>query len=147
MSTRDDDTYEVGYGKPPKDTRFKKGRSGNPRGRPKSSKNVETMLRETLLRPITISENGKRKTITALEAFFRRTLKSSLEGDSRASDKLLKLLPILQAALEREAAEAEVVAAEAARDDRPVLAMLAEMMGGAAEDLFLDGQLEIGDVG
>ena len=147
MSRRVDDTYEVGYGQPPKRTQFKKGQSGNPKGRPKSSKNVETMLKETLMRPITVTEGGKRKKITALEAFFSQTLKSALGGDSRASDKLLKLLPLLQAALERETAEAEVAAAQAARDDRPILAVLAEMMGGAAEDLFLNDQVETNNAG
>ncbi|RYH07049.1 DUF5681 domain-containing protein [Tropicimonas sp. IMCC6043] len=137
--------YEVGYGRPPKHTQFKKGQSGNPKGRPKGSKNVDTMLRETLLRPVVITENGKRRKITALEAFFRQTLKSALEGDARASDKLLKLLPMLQNALEREAIETEAAAAEAARDDRPVLAALAAMMGGAVDDLFLANQLEASD--
>ena len=35
----DDEDYEVGYGKPPKDSRFKLGQSGNPNGRPKGSRN------------------------------------------------------------------------------------------------------------
>ena len=144
MSERKKD-YEVGYGRPPKRTQFKKGRSGNPKGRPKGAKNVDSMLRETLLRPVVITENGKRRKITALEAFFRQTLKSALEGDSRASDKLLKLLPMLQDAQEREAIETETAAAEAARDDRPVLAALAEMMGGTIDDLFLADQQETPD--
>ena len=42
----DDDA--VGYGKPPKETRFKPGRSGNPRGRPKGSKNFNTILAKRL---------------------------------------------------------------------------------------------------
>lgn len=149
MSTRDTDdrNEEVGYGRPPRSRQFKKGQSGNPKGRPKATKNVGTMLRETLMRPIPISENGKRSKITALEAFFRQTLRSALEGDSRASDKLLKLLPMLHESLEREAAEADPAAADAARDDRPVLAALAQMMGRSAEDLFLAEQMEDDDAG
>jgi hypothetical protein len=43
--------YEVGYGKPPRDTRFPKGQSGNPRGRPSGAKNLKTLLSEALNEP------------------------------------------------------------------------------------------------
>src|SRR5262245_4838454 len=39
-SSTEPDEYKVGYGKPPKDTQFRKGQSGNPKGRPKGSKNL-----------------------------------------------------------------------------------------------------------
>jgi len=145
MSKKKDDDYEVGYGKPPKHSRFQKGRSGNPKGRPKGAKDVETMLRDTLYRKVVITENGKRKEVAALEAFFRQTLKGSLVGDSRAADKLVKLLPILRSAQEREAVEMDALAAEAARDDGPVLEALAALMGGEIEDLFLADQIEAPD--
>ena len=58
MSERSDDSedYEIGYGRPPKQTRFKPGQSGNPKGRPRGRKNVHTILEETLYRPVTITE-------------------------------------------------------------------------------------------
>jgi hypothetical protein len=40
--------YEIGYGKPPKNTRFKPGVSGSRHGRPKGSKNTETLLKQEL---------------------------------------------------------------------------------------------------
>ena len=49
-------SYEVGYGKPPAATRFVKGKSGNPRGRPKGARNQMPALNEERLRDIVIAE-------------------------------------------------------------------------------------------
>ena len=49
--------YQVGYGRPPRQTRFHKGRSGNPRGRPKQSKGLATMARRILNEKIVIKGN------------------------------------------------------------------------------------------
>lgn len=97
--------YEVGYGRPPKHSRFKPGQSGNPSGRPKGAKNVDTVLREMLSKKITVTENGRRKTITWLEAFFLRLFRAAVEGDPKATDRMIKLLPMIQAALLAEATE------------------------------------------
>lgn len=95
MTTSDDDrAYKVGYGKPPKHSQFKKGQSGNPKGRPKGAKNISTILHEQLFRPLTITENGRRKQIPLIDAFFRRLGKSALEGDPRSQDRLIRLLPM-----------------------------------------------------
>ena len=72
------DDYEVGYGKPPKHTRFQKGQSGNPKGRPKGSKNMGTLLGEVLAQKVTVTENGQNRRIPYKEAFVRR-----LEGSTR----------------------------------------------------------------
>ena len=48
MLTDKKHAYEVGYGKPPRHTRFIKGQSGNPRGRPTGAKNLKTLLSEAL---------------------------------------------------------------------------------------------------
>ena len=53
--------YEVGYRKPPKHTRFKPGRSGNPRGRAKETRNLRTDLVDELAERILISEGGRRR--------------------------------------------------------------------------------------
>ena len=53
--------YEVGYGKPPRHTRFKKGQSGNPRGRPSGSKNLKTLLNEALNERVVVTEEGGRR--------------------------------------------------------------------------------------
>ena len=55
--------YEVGYGKPPRHTRFKTGQSGNLRGRPNGSHNLSTLLSEALNEPVVVAENGGRRSM------------------------------------------------------------------------------------
>ena len=50
--------YDIGYGMPPKSTRFKKGQSGNPAGRKKGSRNLATIVRRELEEEITIREGS-----------------------------------------------------------------------------------------
>jgi hypothetical protein len=50
--------YQVGYGKPPRETRFQKGQSGNPRGRPCGAKNLNTRVREALKEPVLVTERS-----------------------------------------------------------------------------------------
>jgi ribosomal protein S20 len=97
MDTKDDKPNEVpessksgGYGKPPEATRFKKGSSGNPRGRPKGSLNVATMLLKTLREKVVINEHGQRKTITKLEAALKQLTNKAASGDIRALRQLLE---------------------------------------------------------
>lgn len=96
------DNDKVGYKNPPKRTRFKKGRSGNPKGRPKGRKNRDTIARDVLLKPVKVNEGGRARSITTLEAVLLRLRNDALEGKTAAIDKLLKLTPSIQAANEWE---------------------------------------------
>ena len=84
--------YEVGYGKPPHHTRFKKGQSGNPRGRPCGSKNLKTLLSEALNEPVTITENGRQRKITKREAIVRQVVNCSATPDWRGVKIVFDLL-------------------------------------------------------
>ena len=60
--------YDVGYGKPPVETRFRKGQSGNPKGRGKGGRNFATVFMAAMSQSVTITENGRRKRISKLDA-------------------------------------------------------------------------------
>ena len=84
--------YEVGYGKPPEHTRFKPGRSGNPAGRPKRSKNLRSVLREALFKQVTVTENGQVRTMSRVEAMVTGLVAKRLKGDVRATESALRLV-------------------------------------------------------
>jgi len=85
-------TNDVGYGKPPKNSRFKVGRSGNPKGRPKGSLNLATVLQRTLRETIVINENGRRKVVSKLEAAVAELVKKATSGDGQAIRYLCQLV-------------------------------------------------------
>jgi Family of unknown function (DUF5681) len=91
-----DDKYSVGYGKPPQQNRFKKGVSGNLRGRPRGAKNSATLLNKVLDEKVIIAENGTRKTITKREAAFKQLANKAAGGDARTIQLLLAELRTME---------------------------------------------------
>jgi hypothetical protein len=65
-------TYEIGYGKPPKQHQFEPGQSGNPKGRPKGAKNTATLAREILDRKIEVRSGAGVRKISMREAVLTR---------------------------------------------------------------------------
>lgn len=85
-----DKRTDVGYRKPPKETQFRKGKSGNPSGRPKRIlSNGETVLRE-LNRKVTIVEKGKKRRITMLDAIVRKQAILAMQGNVKAAAMVMK---------------------------------------------------------
>jgi hypothetical protein len=80
---------DVGYGRPPVTHQFKPGQSGNPRGRPKGTKNEATMLHEVLNRRIEVRQNGMLRRVTVLEALLLRSVEDGLKGNPKAAAFLL----------------------------------------------------------
>ena len=83
--------YKVGYSKPPKAKQFKKGRSGNPKGRPKGSLNLATDLTAELSEQITVREDGRSRRVSKQRALIKSLLAKALQGEVRASAALLAL--------------------------------------------------------
>jgi hypothetical protein len=89
--SEDSSAKPVGYGNPPAATRFKKGQSGNPKGRRKGSLNVATVFARTLREKVVVNENGQRKMITKLEAAIKQFVNKAASGDLRALNLLVNL--------------------------------------------------------
>lgn len=83
--------YEVGYGKPPKHSRFKPGQSGNPKGRAKNQPNMSTMLNAVLQEKVNVTQNGKSKKVSTETAILLRLREKALAGDLRSITTLFNL--------------------------------------------------------
>lgn len=83
--------YEVGYGRPPEKSRFKKGQSGNPKGRPRGSKDFRSDLRDVLDAKVTVNENGKPRKVSSQKATLMRLREQALKGNARAMDRYIDL--------------------------------------------------------
>ena len=112
MSHNNGRDYEVGYGKPPRNTQFKKGQSGNPRGRPPGSKNLATLVSVALNEPVIVVENGGRKKITKREAIIKQLVNRSTKADWRAIKILLEIVREIEGRVEPEAGENSFSAAD-----------------------------------
>jgi hypothetical protein len=83
--------YKIGYGRPPKETQFKKGTSGNNKGRPKGTKNIATLFHQEMYQRVTISENGERRTITKAEAALKQLVNKAATGDPKAIQAMINI--------------------------------------------------------
>ena len=109
--------YQVGYGRPPLHTRFQKGRSGNPGGRP-SRKRVDRMkalaLREAY-RAVAVKEGDRAVPVTAIAAILRSQIELATKGDFQAQRAILAIVRTI----EKENKDAAEIAAVPGERDRP----------------------------
>lgn len=104
--------YEVGYGKPPRHTRFRPGQSGNPRGRPKDAKNLSTLVHEALNEPVVVAENGRRRKVSKRRAIIKQLINRSAQGDLKAMQMLLSTMHEIERRNEAEPAVTTFAAAD-----------------------------------
>jgi hypothetical protein len=83
---------EVGYRRPPKATRFKGGKSGNPRGRPKGSRDIGNVLLDVTRQKIAVTENGRTRRMPALEVMLRRLTNEAVQNDQGALKLIFTLM-------------------------------------------------------
>jgi len=89
---RPGDPYEVGFGKPPKHTRFKKGQSGNPNGRPRKKPDLYLELTEVLHENVTVTVDGQPEKVTVQQALLLRLRDQALKGEIWAEKLLQKVV-------------------------------------------------------
>ena len=128
--------YEVGYKKPPRHTRFRQGRSGNPNGRPRHARNLLTDLHEELQQRITVREGGTERRISRQRAVVKRLLEKALKGELGAVTRLFDLV------LRHEAVASERYEPETplSAEEREVLADLAARLLRRPSDRLPDDE-------
>lgn len=81
----------VGYGKPPRSSRFPEGQSGNPKGRPRN--HTREIPHDAVLgQMVTVREDGRERRVTAAEAFLLQLTQKGLAGDSAAARSSLEAI-------------------------------------------------------
>lgn len=87
-----------GYKNPPLHTRWKKGQSGNPQGKRRGRKNYRTELFDELADKVTVTENGRRRSLTKQTLIIKRMVADAVKGDARARDQLWRFMSLFDTA-------------------------------------------------
>src|SRR5712675_1770974 len=84
-------TYEVGYGKPPKASQFRKGRTGNPRGKRQGEENTISAFKRIVSKRVKINDGEKVRTITLAEAVILKNYNAALQKNPFAMSNIFRL--------------------------------------------------------
>ena len=111
--------YQIGYGKPPKSNRFRPGRSGNPRGRPKGTHSVVSALRKVAAQKIKVKDRNGERFITKHDAIFSQLVNKAASGDIRAILEYIHLVQSLPEEPQYRPRKQVIIEFVAAKDGRP----------------------------
>ncbi len=118
-------TYDVGYGKPPAEHRFKPGASGNPKGRPRGTRNLKTDLEDELKARVVVRVGERETHISRQQALVKRLVAKALGGDIRSAQVVLDLMQrLIEPDGTRTSHEAPLTG-----DETAVLDVLAQRLG------------------
>lgn len=84
--------YDVGYGKPPRNSRFKKGQSGNPSGKKTARRTLDDDLVDVLSKIVTVNENGRPVKMTIQRLMLKVAATKAAKGDAAAFKRLTELV-------------------------------------------------------
>lgn len=90
MTDNPEDDYRVGPGRPPKHSRFKRGQSGNPTGRPKRQANLEAALQREMMAYVNVTEGGRNRRLTKQQVVAKTLTNNAIKGDLKAAALLLQ---------------------------------------------------------
>ena len=82
-------TYEIGYGRPPRQTRFKPGQSGNPRGRPRGRGNMKTVVKRVMSEKVAVRQGEATRSVPMGQAILLAQASKAVKGDSPAAKTVL----------------------------------------------------------
>jgi hypothetical protein len=84
--------YQVGYKRPPRQTRFKPGQSGNPKGRPKGTPNHSNTVNRVMNEKISVREGDKTRRMNKFEAILQAHAQKSMKGDARSAGMMVAVM-------------------------------------------------------
>jgi hypothetical protein len=90
-STTGSSAGPVGYARPPIASRFKPGKSGNPHGRPRNSRNLKTIIQSALTAHVVLREGARKRSISKLEGIVLKQVETALKGNDKAALATLKM--------------------------------------------------------
>ena len=120
-----DKNEKIGYCSPPVHSRFRKGQGGNPKGRPRGTLNLATVLERTLRERVVINEYGKRRTVTKLEAAPKQLVNKAASGELRA----LHLLSVLVRSAEERGISESASAPDLNESDEKIYLEILDRLG------------------
>lgn len=98
--SRGPSNHDVGYGRPPKESQFRPGQSGNPTGARKGSKPIGVRLQELLNSKVTVNENGRSRRISRLDVMLHQLFNDAMRRDKRAMKLVMEFVHRYGAAVE-----------------------------------------------